>query len=560
VRKSILVAAVALVLSSPLFAADLVTPAQREAAARITEAGLKADIRFLASDLLEGRGPATRGDALAEAYIQARLEALGLEPGAPGGGWIQKVPLVGIKPTYGDPAVFSSPKGKETGVLGDNFVAVAGDQRAESRLADAEIVFVGYGIQAPEYRWDDFKGADLKGKVLLVMNNDPEGTPEEPNLFAGKTRLWYGRWDYKYLMAAKVGAAGAIIIHTTPSAGYGWQVIQTSWKGELFELPPDGSARVAMKMWATDDLAKRIAALGGKDLDALRASAESRAFRPVPLGVTMSLAFKSAVTRKESGNVIGLLRGSDQARSGEAVIYTAHHDHLGMKVGAKPGDDVIYNGALDNASGVAGVLAIARAFADLKPRPARSVYFAFVAGEEQGLLGSELLAKEPPVPAGRIAANVNLDGIAYYGRTRDLGMIGLGKSSLDLDVEALAKMQGRSLHGDEFPDRGTFYRSDQFNFARIGVPAAYLKKGTDVIGKPAGWGREREDEYVKRDYHQPSDEFREAWDFSGAVEDMQLAFWLGCRVADAAAMPRWNKGDEFEAARLKSLASMPPRP
>ena len=479
---------------------------------------------------------------------------MGLKPGAPGGGWIQKVPLVGIQPAFSGPAAFASPKGSEAGVLGENFVAVSGNQKPDSRLENAEIVFVGYGIVAPEYRWDDYKDAELKGKVLLVMNNDPEGTPEEPNLFAGKTRLWYGRWDYKYLMAAKAGAAGAIVIHTTPSAGYGWQVIQTSWKGELFELPEDGSPRVAMKMWATDELSKKLAALGGKDLDALRAAAETRAFKPVPLGVTMSLAFTSTVSKKESGNVIGFVRGSDPQRAGEAVIYTAHHDHLGIKPAAMPGGDTIYNGALDNASGVAGILGIAQAFAALKEKPARSVYFALVAGEEQGLLGSEWLAKHPPVPAGRIAANVNVDVIGVYGKTRDVGMIGLGKSSLDSDFNALAAMQGRVTHGDESPEKGTFYRSDQFNFARIGVPAAYLKKGTDVVGKAPGYGRTQEEAYVKTDYHQPSDDFRESWDFSGAVEDMRLAFWLGCRTADAPEMPRWNKGDEFEAARLKAIA------
>jgi Zn-dependent M28 family amino/carboxypeptidase len=548
-----LVLLVAALVSPALFAADLVTPAQRDAAGRITAEGLKADIRFLSSDLLEGRGPASRGDALAEAYIQARLEALGLEPGAPGGGWIQKVPLVGIRPAYAGPAAFSSPKGTAMGVLGESFVAVAGDQKTASKIENAEIVFVGYGIVAPEYTWDDYKGADLKGKVLLMMNNDPEGTPAEPNLFAGKTRLWYGRWDYKYLMAAKAGAAGAIVIHTVPSAGYGWQVVQTSWKGELFELPDDGSPRVAMKMWATDELSKKLAALGGEDLDALRAAAETRAFRPVPLGVTMSLAFTNAVQRKDSGNVIGVLRGADPKRTGEAVIYTAHHDHLGVKPAAAPGGDTIYNGALDNASGVAGVLAIAGAFADLKRKPARSVYFALVAGEEQGLLGSEWLAMHPPVPAGRIAANVNVDGIGFYGRTADVGMIGLGKSSLDADFTALAAMQGRSVHGDESPEKGSFYRSDQFNFAKAGVPAAYVKKGTDVIGKP-GLGKAMVEAYEKNDYHQPSDEFKEIWDFSGAVEDMRLAFWLGCRAADAKEMPRWNKGDEFEAARLKAIA------
>ena len=541
--------------SAVLQAADgVVTPEQKTAAQEITAERIRAHIRFLASDLLEGRGPATRGDQLAEAYLQTEMEAMGIKPGAPGGGWIQKVPLVGIKPAFGGPARFHSERGSATGVPGDNFVAASGVQKPEAKVEDAEIVFVGYGIVAPEYKWDDYKDADLKGKVLLMMNNDPEGSAQEPNLFAGKTRLWYGRWDYKYLMAAKKGAAGAIIIHTSPSAGYGWQVVQTSWSGETFELPDDGTPRVQIRMWATEELSKRIADLGGKNLDELRASAESRAFRPVPLGVKVSLALTNTIAQKASGNVVGVIPGADPKRSGEAVIYTAHHDHLGIKVGAKAGDDVIYNGALDNASGVSAILSVARAFASLKTAPARSVYFAFVAGEEQGLLGSEYLASHPPVPAGRIAANVNIDGIGWYGKTRDLAIIGLGKSSLDAEVKAIASMQGRRVEGDQFPDRGTFYRSDQFNFARIGVPAAYLKKGTDVIGKPAGFGRQQEEDYEKKDYHQPSDELRENWDFTGAVEDVQLAFWLGCRVAVADALPEWTKGDEFEGARKTALA------
>jgi Zn-dependent M28 family amino/carboxypeptidase len=530
-----------------------ITAAEKAAARGITPDLLRAHIRFLSSDLLEGRAPASRGDQLAEAYIQSQMEALGLKPGAPGGGWVQKVPLVGIEPAFSGPASFRSARGSATGVQGENFVATPGVQKRDVQIADAEIVFVGYGIVAPEYGWDDYKDADLTGKVLLVMNNDPEGSPAEPNLFAGKTRLWYGRWDYKYLMAAKKGAAGAIVIHTTPSAGYGWQVIQTSWDGELFELPDDGEPRIQAQMWATEELAKKLAELGGRNLDTLRAAAESRSFRPVPLGVTMSLAFTNTISEKSSGNVIGLLPGSDPSRAGEAVIYTAHHDHLGMKANAKAGEDAIYNGALDNASGVAAVLSVASAFANLEKAPARSTYFAFVAGEEQGLLGSEYLAKHPPVPAGRIAANINVDGIGIFGKTRDVGMIGLGKSSLDADLNALAKMQGRTTHGDEFPEKGSFYRSDQFSFAKIGVPAAYIEAGTDVIGKPAGWGKEQVDLFEKNDYHQPSDELKSTWDFSGAVEDARLAFWLGCRIARAPEMPRWNKGDEFEATRLKAL-------
>lgn len=551
--RRLLPAALALAAFTAVAGDGPITPAEKAAANEITPDLLRAHIRFLASDLLEGRAPASRGDRLAEAYIQGQMEALGLKPGAPGGGWIQKVPLVGIKPAFSGPAAFRSAHGSEAGVQGENFVAASGVQKRDVKIADAEIVFVGYGIVAPEYGWDDYKDADLSGKVLLVMNNDPEGTRAEPNLFAGKTRLWYGRWDYKYLMAAKKGAAGAIVIHTPPSAGYGWQVIQTSWDGELFELPDDGEPRIQAEMWATEDLARKLAGLGGRNLDALRASAESRSFRPVPLGVTMSLAFTNTISEKASGNVIGLLPGSDPKRAGEAVIYTAHHDHLGMKANTKPGEDAIYNGALDNASGVAAVLSIASAFQALGQAPARSTYFAFVAGEEQGLLGSEYLAKHPPVPAGRIATNINIDGIGWFGRTRDVVLIGKGKSSLDADLEVLAKMQGRRVEGDQFPDQGSFYRSDQFSFAKIGVPAAYLEKGTDVLGKPAEFGREQQEKFENADYHQPSDEFRENWDFSGAVEDARLAFWLGCRVARAPLMPRWNKGDEFESTRVKAL-------
>jgi len=526
-------------------------PEVRRAAGKITEEVLRAHTKFLASDLLEGRGPATRGDSLAEAYIQSQMEVMGLKPGAPGGGWIQKVPLVGVKASFSGPAVFRSERGSAEGVPGDNLVAFSGVQKPTAKFEDAEIVFVGYGIVAPEFQWDDYKDADLSGKVLLMMNNDPEN---DPSLFAGRTRLWYGRWDYKYLMAAKKGAAGAILIHTTPSAGYPWHVVKNSWAGENFELPDDGSPRVQIKMWATEELSRTVAKLTGKDLDSLRASAESRSFRPVPLGVQFSFAMANTIVQKESGNVIGRIPGGDPRLSGEAVVYTAHHDHFGIKPGVKAaGADDIYNGAIDNASGVASILSVARAFADLRRPPRRSVYFAFVAGEEQGLLGSQYFATHPPVPMGRIAANINIDEANWFGRTRDISLIGLGKSSLDRDVTAVAKTQGRAVKPDEFPDRGRFYRSDQFNFAKAGVPAAYLKFGTDVIGKPAGYGKEQVEAYEKNTYHQPSDEYRDSLDFSGAVEDARLAFLLGLRVANADAMPHWKPGDEFEAARKKAL-------
>jgi Zn-dependent M28 family amino/carboxypeptidase len=530
-----------------------VSSSEKAAAGAITEDVIRGHVRFLSSDLLEGRAPASRGDSLAQQYVQAQMEAVGLEPGAPGGGFIQKVPLVGITSKVPDRiSVTRASRSVDLQKMSD-YVASSGSQKPESRIDNAEIVFVGYGIEAREFQWNDYKDVDVKGKVLLMMNNDPE---DDPKLFAGKTRLWYGRWDYKYMMAARKGAIGALIIHTQPSAGYPWQVVQTSWSRERFELPYEGEPRVEVRGWLSEDASKKIASLGGQDLDRLRQAAQNRDFRPVPLGVEVSVRFENLVQTKDSANVIGKLPGSDPKLSGEAVVYTAHHDHLGMKMDAKPGEDAIYNGALDNASGVAAMLAIARAFAALPKAPRRSVYFASVTAEEQGLLGSEYLAKHPPLPPGEIAANINIDGVSIFGRTKDLTMIGLGKSSLDPIVISLAKMQGRTVKPDQFPDRGFFYRSDQFNLARVGVPAAYFDGGTEVIGKPAGWGKAKIEEWENKDYHQPSDELTTEWDLSGAVEDVRLDFWLGVKVANADRMPEWNKGDEFEAARKKALAAV----
>lgn len=544
----------AVALAAP--ATVTVTPTEKNAARVITDDVLRAHIRFLADDLLEGRAPASRGDRLAQNYIQAQMEALDFEPAAPEGGWLQKVALVGIVGKVPEKLELARGGERASFTRLADYVAFSGTQKLQSRVENAEIVFVGYGIVAPEYQWDDYKDVDVKGKVLLMMNNDPE---DDPKLFAGKTRLWYGRWDYKYHIAAQKGAVGAFIVHTQPSAGYPWQVVQTSWSRERFELPYEGEPRVEIKGWFTEDAAKKIATLGGQDLDRLRAAAAKRDFRPVPLGVPLSMAIENTVQTKESANVIGKLPGSDPKLAAEGVIYTAHHDHLGMKADGKPGEDVIFNGAVDNASGTAAALAIARAFTELPKRPRRSIYFAFVAAEEQGLLGSEYLAKHPPLPPGRIAANVNIDGVNIFGPTRDLTMIGFGKSSLDDLVVALAKTQNRVVKPDQFPDRGFFYRSDQFNLAKIGVPAAYFDNGTEVIGKPAGWGVKKTEEWEAKDYHQPSDEIRDDWDLAGAIEDARLQFWLGAKVANADRMPQWKPGDEFEAARKKALAEVASR-
>lgn len=528
-------------------------PDAEKAAREITDASIRARVKFLASDLLEGRGPATRGDDLAQAYIASELEEMGVLPGAPDGTYFQKVPLVGITSQAPTSTTFKSSKGTLSLKDSEDLIAVSGNQSTASQIDNAEIVFVGYGIVAPEYQWDDFKDVDVAGKVLLVMNNDPA---DDPALFEGKRRLYYGRWDYKYEQAAKKGAAGVIIIHTTPSAAYPWQVVQTSWAGERFELPSDATSKFQMAGWATEDACRQLATLGAKDLDQLRASAQKRDFRPVPLGVNFSITLKNTIRKTQSANVIGKITGSDTTRSKEAVIYTAHHDHLGMKEDAKAGEDAIYNGALDNASGVAAILSVAKAFTKLPKPVARSVYFAFVAAEEQGLLGSEYLAKHPPLPPKRMAANINVDGVGIFGKSKDIGFIGLGKSSLDQVVIEVATAQGRVVKGDPTPDAGAFYRSDQFNFAKIGVPATFLEAGEEIIGKPAGFGRTQNEIFIKKNYHQPSDEYNDTWNFAGAVEDAQLSFHVGVAVGNAKDMPVWNKGDEFEATRLKALKEL----
>lgn len=530
--------------------AKIVPPAAAQrAAAAIDPDLLRAHVRFLASDLLEGRGPGTRGDALAQAYIAAQFEAAGLKP-AGSDGYLQPFDIIGVT---SDPKTLTvqPAKGKPVTLQhGPDFIAVAGRAQERSGFKDAELVFVGFGIVAPEFDWDDFKGVDLKGKVLLMMNSDPE---HDPSIFAGKARLWYGRWDYKYLAAARAGAVGAILIHTTPSAGYSWPVVQTSWTGEQFEVPSADLPTLEVEGWFSEEVSRKVAALGGRDLDALREAALKRDFKPIPLGVTVSTSFPSKVARRKTANVLGMLPGSDPKLAGEVVVYTAHHDHLGINPNAKPGEDAIYNGAVDNALGVSSMLGIARAFSALPKKPRRSILFAAVAAEEQGLLGSEFLSQNLPVPAGRLTANINLDGGNIWGRTRDVTVIGLGKSNLDRSIEGLARWQGRVVKADQMSDRGFFYRSDQFNFARIGVPAAYFGSGMDFIGRPPGWGKAQREAWEEKAYHQPPDELRDDWDLSGAVEDSRLAFLLGARVANQNVAPRWTPGDEFESVRKKAL-------
>jgi prolyl oligopeptidase len=521
------------------------------AAAQITAEYLRDQIATFSSDEFEGRAAATPGDKKARAYLIEQLKQLGLQPGGPDGGWQQPFDVVGV--TAHMPKQWSFRKGGKSVSFkwSDQFIATSGVQSDAGSIRNAEVVFVGYGIQAPEYGWDDFKGQDLTGKVLLMLNNDPDW---DPTLFAGKTRLYYGRWIYKYESAARHGAAGAIIIHTTPSAGYPFQVAQSSWSGEQIELPAEGEPHLQARGWLTESASRELLKLGGQDLDKLVAAAKSREFQPVPLGVTTSLAFKNTLNRASTANVYGVLKGSDSLLSQEYVIYSAHFDHLGVGKADARGDK-IYNGAMDNATGVAQLLAIGKAYRALPQPPRRSIMLLFAGAEEQGMLGSRFYATHPTIAPGNIATNVNYDGGNRWGRTRDIIYIGKGRSTLDPYVEAIARTQGRVVTADQFPDRGFFYRSDQFNFAKVGVPALYLATGTDFIGQPPGWGEQQLEQYEAKNYHQPSDQIDGSWNFDGMIEDAQLGFHVGCNVANADEMPGWVAGDEFEAARKAALAA-----
>jgi len=527
-------------------------PAAEQAALEIQGDYMRAIVEEISDDRYEGRGPGSHGDEAARKYLAEQLAALGLEPGAADGSWEQAFDLVGVNATQPDSWTFNGHDRSLTLQQWDQFIVGSGVQQEIAEIADAEVVFVGYGIQAPEYDWDDYKGVDLKGKILLMMNNDPDWDPE---LFAGETRLWYGRWDYKYLSAARQGAAGAIIIHTTPSAGYPFQVVQTSWTGVQFELPAGDEPRGQVSAWVTEGSARELVAMAGLDLDELRERAFNRDFEPVPLGITTSIAMDVDIERVQSANLLGLIRGSDPQLQEEVVIYTAHHDHLGIGTPNDDGD-AIYNGAMDNATGVAQIMAIAKAIKALPEAPRRSVLINLVGAEEQGLLGSEYYAANPTFAPGKIAANLNYDGGNIWGHTHDVTFVGLGKSSIDSIVTLIAEEQGRVVKPDQFADKGYYYRSDQFSFAKIGVPAMYLDTGTDFVDRPPEWGRQQLDHFTEVNYHQPTDEYDSSWSFDGMVDDALLGFWTGLAIANADEVPAWNPGDEFEAARLQALEAV----
>lgn len=510
--------------------------------------------RELSSDRYQGRAPGTNGEALTVAYLTDQFKRLGLKPGNPNGSYTQTVSLVGITAS-GGPLVMSNGREERSLAWKDDVVAWTTRVAAEAHIDKSDLVFVGYGVSAPEYGWDDYKDVDVKGKTLVMLIGDPPvPDPDNPaqldaKLFGGRAMTYYGRWTYKFEMAAEKGAAGALIVHEAAPAGYPFTVIQGSNLAERFHLstPDKNMSRAAIEGWVPDTQAREVLKWGGYDFDQLKASAATREFAPVSLGLTASLTLKNTLRPVESRNVIARLEGRDTAGKAEYVVYTAHWDHLG--IGPEVDGDPIYNGAKDNAVGVAGMLEIARAFTKLPAPPRRSILFLATTAEEQGLLGSELYVRSPLYPLARTVAAINIDGLNVHGRTHDMTIIGYGASELDNYARDAAGEQGRIVRPDAEPEKGFYYRSDHFNFAKQGVPALNPQEGTDYIGKPSDFARTVRDTWTLRDYHKPSDVVRDDWDLKGAREDLKVLFAVGLRVAEADRFPSWTPGHEFKAKR-----------
>jgi len=520
----------------------------------ISEDALRAHIKFLSDDRLEGRGTGSKGGETAALYIAEEFEALGLKGAGEKGSFWQPVSLVGVKADPKTELRISGQSGSESFKFADDFVAFTGAQIERVNI-NADLVFVGYGIDAPDQKWNDYKGPaeDYRGKILVMLVNDPPATKEEPDLFGGRRLTYSGRWTYKFEEAARRGAVGALLLHTNESAGYGWNVIRTSngsWRFDLARIPGDNTPYLQVRSWMTDDAAHRMMRLAGLNLDDLRKQAASRDFRPVKLNLKASLDLNSEVKRVEAPNVVATLPGRDPKLRDEYVVFSAHWDHLGVGAPNKNGD-TIYNGALDNATGVACVIEIARVLSSLPlaERPRRSILFLIPTAEEQGLIGAEWYSLHPLVPIGKTAANINLDSMNILGPTHDFVPLGAERSSLKAVVEAIAKERGVRISPDPRPEQGSFFRSDHFPFAKVGVPSISLKEGNDYVGHPKEWGAQKFKEYNDAHYHQPSDEFRADWNFQGMIQEADFALAIGRRVADAATMPKFNPGDEFAGKR-----------
>jgi Zn-dependent M28 family amino/carboxypeptidase len=538
--------------AASLLGNDELTERLQPALEAITPDGLLAHIKVLASDEFEGRSPGTKGEDLSVKYITDQFKKIGLKPGNPDGTYTQEVPLAGIK---SEPRM-SFVIGDKTMDLKypDDFVASSARLQPEIKIEKSNLVFVGYGVVAPEYGWDDYKNVDVKGKTLLMLIGDPPvPDPKDPSklddkMFKGKAMTYYGRWTYKYEIAAQKGAAAAIIIHETEPAAYPWQVVKSSWGKENCELdnPNKNVDAVSARSWITLDVAKKLLGDSGQDFEALKKSAITKDFRPVTLNAKADIEIKQQIRSFKSHNVIGKLEGSDPKLNGEYVIYTAHWDHLGRHPELQ--GDQIFNGAIDNASGVASVIELAGAFSKVNPLPKRSVLFMATTAEEAGLLGAKFYAEHPLYPLQKTLADINLDSMNVWGKARDIEDLSLGFSTLDDLLAAAAKRQGRSAIPDSRPDKGKIYRADNFEFSKVGLPSLYIGKGEHLLSRPET-APLRSDEFDSTDYHQVTDEVRPDWDLSGAVQDTQLLFEVGYEVANGGKVPEWKPGNEFKPKR-----------
>jgi len=511
---------------------------------------IRAHVRFLSHDLLEGRGTGQRGGDIAAEYIGTQFALYGLKPVGDSGTYLQKVPMVGIAPATETTFTLVSSKDAVTDLKPlEQYVAYDQTQQPQSDV-DADIVYVGYGIEAPEYKWDDYKGLDVRGKVLLMLVNEPPS--DDVNFFKGKALTYYGRWTYKYEEAARKGAVGAILIHQTEMASYPWEVVRNSNSGEKSYLKLDGTPKLKVASWVQFEVAKQMASTSGMDLNKMMADARSRDFHPVTLSVKLKAHMVSKIRPFESNNVLALLPGSDRKLRTEAVMYTAHYDHLGIRP-EMPGDN-IYNGANDNATGCGILLEIARAYSEAAAKPRRSILFASVTAEEQGLLGSEYLGKHPPIPAGEISLDLNYDDVPPLGSPEEVEVSGSERTTFYPAIEAMAKTFRLTIRPDSRPEAGHYYRSDHFSLARVGIPAFSVNEGTKYKGHDSAWGLQQAEEYTSKHYHQPSDEYHPSMDFTGDAAMARFGFALGWEAASLTKLVGWQKGDEFESARMKSAA------
>jgi len=528
----------------------------RYALASISTEDLLRHIKTLSSDEFEGRAPGTPGEEKTVNYLTGEFKKLGLKPGNPDGTYVQNVPLAGFTP---QPTMSFNIGGKTFKIDEPDYLARSLRYVPEVKVENSDVVFVGYGVNAPEYGWDDFKGVDVKGKTIVFLINDPAiPDPQDPSklneqMFKGKAMTYYGRWTYKYEIASEKGAAAAIIVHETGPAGYPFAAL-ASWRQENFDIrtPDKNMKQVGIQSWITDTKARELFAAAGQDFDALKKAALSKDFKPVPLKAKANIAIKTALREVDSRNVVAKLEGSDPKLKDEYVIYTAHWDHMGRD--PKLSGDQIFNGALDNASGTAALLELAEAFTRLATPPKRSILFLAVTAEEKLLLGAKYYAANPLYPLDHTLADINMDGLNQWGRTKDVVVIGYGNSTLDDILQQAATEQGRTLKPDAEPEKGFFYRSDHFEFAKQGVPALDTDAGIEFVGKPADYGMKKRDEYTTNDYHKVSDEVKPDWDLAGAVEDLQLLFEVGNRVAQTDKWPEWKPATEFLAKREAMLA------